>query len=182
MREQLSIAPATWLAGDPIPINNSASVLSTFRPGTAMVVRFRGPHRFYRAAGWDSTRGSMASAYGSWWADELVLAEIGKKIDMFESWLPGHLLNKAWPAQYRGVTALCDDWNDMREMFKMDLPSNQEITGLVGIAASQPQKSNLNSKAKKTPILKGGGEQVYFKRTHTLNSVNPLWVYQIKLW
>ena len=92
-------------------INNSASVLSTFRPGTAKVVRFRGAHRFYRAAGWDSTRGEMASAYGSWWADEMVLAEIGKKIDMFESWLPGHLLNKAWPAQYRGVTALCEDWN-----------------------------------------------------------------------
>ena len=48
---------------------------------------------------------------------------------MFESWLPEHLLNKAWPAQYRGVTALCEDWNDMREMLKMDLPPNQEITG-----------------------------------------------------
>ena len=76
---------------------------------------------------------------------------------MFETWLPGHLLNKAWPAQYRGITTLCEDWNDMREMFKMDLPPNQEIIGLVGIAASQPQKSALNSKAIKTAILKGGG-------------------------
>jgi len=70
----------------------------------------------------------------------------------------------------------------MREMFKMDLPQNQEVTGLVGIAASQPQISTLNATARKTPILKGAAEQVYFKRTHAFNSINPLWVFQIKLW
>jgi hypothetical protein len=124
----------------------------------------------------------MASAYGSWWADEQVLAAIGAKISMFEKWLPQELLKRAWPAQYRGASALCEDWNDMREMFRLDLPAGQELVGLVGLAAPQPQKSTLDPKSRKTPMLQGGGEQVFFKRTSTLNSINPLWVYQEHLW
>jgi hypothetical protein len=34
----------------------------------------------YRAAGWDVKKGGMASAYGSWWADEAVLAHIGSTL------------------------------------------------------------------------------------------------------
>jgi hypothetical protein len=182
MRQEMPVLPAAWLTSAPIPINSPASILSAFKPGTAKVFRFAGPHSFYRAAGWDTKRGSMASAYGSWWADTQVLAAIGAKISMFENWLPKDLLNRAWPAQYRGASALCEDWNDMKEMFRLDLPTGQELVGLVGLAAPQPQKSTLNPKSGKTPTLQGGGEQVFFKKTSTLNSINPLWVYQERLW
>lgn len=182
MREELSVLPTTWLTSAPIPITNAASILSAFKPGTAQVVRFMGPHRLYRAAGWDQTKGSMASAYGSWWADEKVLVAIGAKLSMFENWLPKELLKRAWPAQYRGASALCEDWNDMREMFRLELPQGEALEGLVGLAAPQPLKSTLNPNSKKTPMLQGGGEQVFFKRTPTLNSVNPLWVYPEHLW
>lgn len=182
MREQLSISPAAWLSGSPIPISNPASVMSAFKPGTMKIVRFMGPHTLYRAAGWDSSRGEMASAYGSWWADEMELVKISQKISMFENWLPEKLLRRALPAQYRGATALCEDWNDMREMFKLVLPSRHEITGLVGMAAAQPQKSTLDPHARKTPMLHGDAEQVFFKKTRTLNSINPLWVYTDRLW
>ncbi len=101
---------------------------------------------------------------------------------MFENWLPEELLRRALPAQYRGATALCEDWNDMREMFKLVLPPQEEITGLVGVAAAQPQKSTLDPKSRKTPMLQGGAEQVFFKKTRTLNSINPLWVYPDRLW
>ena len=146
------------------------------------VVRFIGPHRLYRAAGWDSTKGGMASAYGSWWADEMTLVKIGQRINMFEDWLPKEVLQKAWPAQYRGAMALCEDWNDMQEMVKLELPPRNEIIGLVGIAAPQPQKSSLDPNARKTTLLQGGAEQVFFKKTPTLNSINPLWVYSDRLW
>jgi hypothetical protein len=146
------------------------------------VVKFKGPHTLYRAAGWDSTRGEMASAYGGWWADEMELVKISQKLNKFENWLPEELLRKALPTQYRGATALCEDWNDMREMFKLQLPSSDEITGLVGIASAQPQKSTLNVRSRKTPMLQGGAEQVFFKKTQTLNSINPLWVYSERLW
>jgi len=151
-------------------------------PGTVKVVCFTGPHTLYRAGGWDSIKGQLASAYGSWWADAVVLANIGRQLDKFENWLPTALIRQAWPAQYRGVAALCEDWNYMREMFRLELPVKDEIFGLVGLAAPQPQLSKMNPKARTTPMFKGGGEQVYFKKTFTLNSVNPLWVYQTHLW
>jgi hypothetical protein len=182
MREVVSVSPAVWLASGPIVIQNSASVLATFNPGTVKVVRFTGPHTLYRAGGWDSIKGQLASAYGSWWADAVVLANIGRQLDKFENWLPTALIRQAWPAQYRGVAALCEDWNYMREMFRLELPVKDEIFGLVGLAAPQPQLSKMNPKARTTPMFKGGGEQVYFKKTFTLNSVNPLWVYQTHLW
>ncbi|MBK1695473.1 hypothetical protein CKO09_12100 [Chromatium weissei] len=156
--------------------------MSTFKPGTLSVVRFVGSHKLYRAAGWDAKRGQMASAYGSWWADEAELLKINQKIDMFESWLPEDLLRRAIPAQYRGATALCDDWNDMREMFKLVLPVQDEIEGLVGVTASQPRLSTLSAQSRSTPMLEGGAEQVFFKKTNTLNSVNPLWIYPERLW
>ena len=40
----------------------------------------------------------------------------------------------------------------------------------------------MNDRLPTTPMLKGGGEQVYFKKTATLNSVNPLWVFPTQLW
>jgi hypothetical protein len=182
MRQELSITPSAWLASAPIAIVSPASVLAGFVPGGAKVVRFDGPHRFYRAAGWDATRNTMATAYGSWWVDELALIRIGNTLQQFERWLPKALLQKAWPAQYRGMSALCEDWNDMREMFKLDLPSGHQITGLVGPAAPQPRTSTLDPTSRTTPMFKGGGEQVYFKRTATANSVNPLWVHAVVLW
>jgi hypothetical protein len=182
MKEELTISAGSWLASTPIPIPYPNSVLSGFLCGAAKVVRFTGPHRFYRAAGWDSTRNEMASVYGGWWVEETVLAQIGAKITQFENWLPENLLAQAWPIQYRGMTALCEDWNDMREMYKLELPAGDEIAGLVGRAAPQPKLSSMNPSARTTPMLRGEGEQVYFKRTHNLNSVNPLWVYPIRLW
>jgi hypothetical protein len=180
MRQEFSIAPAHWLTTPPIAIPNPSSILSGFH-GIARVIRFKGPHRFYRAAGWDSKNNAMASAYGGWWVDEMILAQIGNKINQFENWLPKNLLAQSWPVQYRGMTALCEDWNDMREMYKLELPTGDEITGLVGPAAPQPKLSSM-SPSRTTPMFRGEGEQVYFKRSHNLNSINPLWVYLVRLW
>ena len=185
MRQGVGTAPSAWLTSGPIVVPNAALVLATFVPGTTKVVRFAGPHTLYRAAGWYVTKtgeGRMASAYGSWWADEMALVAIGNRLAQFESWLPPELLKKAWPAQYRGAAALCEDWNDMREMFKLQLPAGDQIEGLVGVAAPQSQKSTLDPKSRKTPMLQGGGEQVYFKAAPGVNTVNPLWVYETRLW
>jgi hypothetical protein len=183
VREELSISAINWLNAKPIVVADAASVLATFQsPAAAKVVKFSGPHTLYRAGGWDTNKGKLASAYGSWWADELVLARIGSQLEKFETWLPPEMLKQAWPSQYRGVTALCEDWNDMREMFKMKLPAGETIEGLVGPTAPQPQRSKMNPKARNTPMLRGGAEQVFFKRSETLSRINPLWVYSTKLW
>jgi hypothetical protein len=182
MKQELSISPTSWLPSGPVPIPYPNTILSGFLGSAAKVVRFTGPHRFYRAAGWDAKSNAMASAYGGWWVEEMILVQIGAKISQFENWLPKNLLAEAWPAQYRGMTALCEDWNDMREMYRLELPIGQEILGLVGPVAPQPQRSTMDPNARTTPSFRGGGEQVYFKRTANLNSVNPLWVYPVRLW
>jgi hypothetical protein len=182
MREVLPVASISWLSSPPITIPNPASILSGFLGGSGKVVRFKGPHRFYRAAGWDTKNNAMASAYGGWWVDEAILSQIGNRIQQFEGWLPPNSLHQAWPAHYRGMTALCEDWNDMREMYKLDLPPGEEIIGLVGPTAPQPRLSTLNANSRATPMFRGEGEQVYFKRTRNLNSINPLWIYPIRLW
>ena len=182
MREQLSVSPKEWLLSQPIPIPFASSVISAYRPNSLKVIKFKGPHNFYRAAGWDSTKGELASAYGGWWADESELVKINSRLSMFENWLPKELMRKALPAQYRGATALCEDWNDMREMFKLVLPVSDEIIGLVGIAAKQPLNSKYDPRSPNTPMLPGGAEQVFFKKTKTLNSINPLWVHSERLW
>ncbi len=181
MRQEQTLSPASWLTRGPIAVN-PGEVLPNFRAGTAKVVRFIGPHRFYRAAGWDTKRSRMASAYGSWWADEQALVAIANRIERFEDFLPPELLKRAWPAQYRGAAALCEDWNDMREMFRLELPPREELTGVVGLASEQPLHSTMDRLDRRTPMLPGGLEQVYFKRTPTLSAINPLWVHAEPLW
>ena len=126
MRKELDPRPWQWLAASQIPITDVAGVLATFRPGTARVVCFSGPHTLYRAAGWRLKNGKpeRVSAYGGWWADAAVLA---------------------------------------------------------GIGAPQPQHSGLDPKLGSTPILRGGAEQIFFKKTLKLNSINPLRVHSDRL-
>lgn len=181
MRQEQTLQAAAWLARGPIALN-PGEVLSALVPGSARVVRFAGPHRLYRAAGWDGRRGKLTTPYGSWWADEQALVSIGNRLEQFEGFLPPELLRRAWPAQYRGAAALCEDWNDMREMFRLDLPAGEELIGVVGLAAPQPQRSTLDAQDRRTPMLPGGGEQVFFKRTATLSAINPLWVHAEPLW
>lgn len=183
MKELLAVSPEVWLGSSPIVISGAGVNTCNVPPRDSQDVSLRrGPHALYRAGGWDATRSRFASAYGSWWADSLFLATLGARIEKFENWLPDELLRQAWPAQCRGAAALCEDWNDMREMFKLELPAGEELQGLVGLAAPQARRSTISVSSRRTPLLPGGGEQVYFKRTPTLNSVNPLWVYPACLW
>jgi hypothetical protein len=175
VKRRTPLRPSQWLSSPPNPHPRPASVLSAFS-GAPAVYEFRGPHRLYRAAGWDSTRGRMASPYGAWWADEEILVRIGARLDQFEGWLPDHLLKRAWPAHYRGLLALCRDWNDMQEVYQLDLPAADTVQGLVGATAPQPEFSHQDPRSRKTPMYAGGGEQVYFKVK------NPLWVMRTKLW
>ena len=181
MRKELDLTPGQWLAAGPIPIPDVAGVLATFRPGTARVVSFSGQHTLWRAAGWSSKDAKQVSAYGSYWTDADVLVRIGQRLAMFDDWLPDAMLRRALTARYRGAIALCKDWNDMGEMFRMELPAGQELKGVAGISAPQAQHSGLDPELGSTPILQGGSEQIFFKKTYTLNSINPLWVYPDRL-
>ena len=152
------------------------SILPCFL-GQPQVLRYVGPHRFYRVAG-RKVDGDYATAYsGQWWADETVLLQISGRLERAQ-WMSEaeHLL--AWPAQYRALTALSCDWNDMSEMFVLELPVGEELEGLVGLAREQPEFSVKDPMGRHDAkrILQGGAEQIFFK------AKNPLWVRQVQVW
>jgi hypothetical protein len=141
-------------------------------------VRYVGPHRFYRAAGKDAN-GELASAYsGRWWADENVLIQIANRLATAENWMTSGESKRAWPAQYRVLMALSRDWNDMSEIFQLELPAGAVLEGLAGIAREQPEFSVKDplGRHRSNRFLTGGAEQVYFKVK------NPFWVRRVNLW
>ena len=142
------------------------------------VFKYTGPHRFYRAAG-KNAAGGLARAYGGeWWADESTLLEIARKLERAKYWMTKPERVRAWPAQYRALTALSQDWNDMSEMFVMELSPGEVIEGLAGPAKEQPEFSTADPLGRHDPnlVLVGNAEQVFFKVK------NPLWIHKANLW
>jgi len=189
MRELVHVDPEKWLRGTPIAVAAAQDVLRGFdRTKPMAVMRFKGPHEFYRTAGWDETKGKMADPYGCWWIDETALTAMYSKIgrlDMFEGWMTPDVLAriKSLPLHYRALAAICEDWNDFREQLKLILPQGEELTGLCGTVAPQPLKSTMSRTFSKTAWLPGGSEQLFFKRgTASERNINPLWVHWINLW
>lgn len=171
MRSLLPISPVEWLMNPPCPINPDR-VLVNFRPPVA-VYKFKGPERFLRAAGYSKSRGGMANPWGEWWTPEEVLVRIMERLDQFEGWLHADELRRAVPAMYRAAAAICRDWNDLTEIWELSIPDGEELFGLVGQAREQPEYSHLDPGARTTPMLVGGGEQVFIKVK------NPFWVRQV---
>lgn len=170
MRIPLSTPATIWLTSPPSPVppGHVSGILKAFAD-TPKVYRYTGPHRFYRAAG-RTAKGDLASPYGGWWADEKVLIGIAANLEKFEGWLTAGEINAAWPAQYRALTALCTDWNDMSETFCLDLPAGEQVEAMAGVTREQPRESTLDPSLSTSPMLRGGAEQVFMKVK------NPLWV------
>jgi hypothetical protein len=195
MKESVRIDPIEWLRNAPNPLASPEKhVLSGFdRTNPMVVTRFKGPHTFYRMAGFDETKGQMADPYGAWWVDQDVLTSMFSKInrfDMFQGWVPAeHLARmKSLPMHFRALAAICENWNDFREQVKLELPEGEAIVGLAGTVAPQPVRDTMSRTSRKTPWLPGGVEQVYFKQPpkdrrndKQPGSINPFWVHWIKL-
>jgi len=178
LRFPLPITPAAWLSAP--PKNPGAtwtpkSILSCYC-GAPAVYKYVGPCIFYRAAGLKAD-GRLADAYsGEWWVESAVLEHIYNKLAMYNGWLSPSELVRAASAQYRAITALCFNWNDMSEMCCLELPDRESVEGLAGAAMPQPAWSNrgLDPNDPRTPMLRGKGEQVFFKVK------NPLWVEPVR--
>lgn len=173
MRRLSSTTVNIFLSGLP----NAGQIRAAYI-GPLQVYSYSGPHRFYRAAGLNAV-GRQARAYGGeWWADEGVLIEIARRLERSKYWVTHAERQKAWPAQYRALTALCEDWNNMDEIFALELPAGDQLEGLAGTAREQPEFSIYDPRGRHHPdrILVGGAEQVFFKVK------NPLWIHKVNLW
>lgn len=171
MRTLMGISPATWLRNPPNPTSPGRE-LANFRPPVA-VYEFKGPERFLRAAGYSKSRGGLANPWGGYWTPQEVLTRMRMRLDQYEGWLSVDELLKAVPAQYRALAAICRDWNDLSEIWELSLPSGEVLQGLVGRTREQPEYSHLDRKQRRTPMLAGGAEQVFFKVK------NPFWVHRV---
>jgi hypothetical protein len=179
VKKALAIKPVDWLSSPPKSPNAKwvpGQILACYT-GTPTVCKYTGPYVFFRAAGLKAS-GQSADAYsGEWWVESEVLSKIYSSLAQYKGWLTSDELTKATSAQYRAVTALCRDWNDMSEIYCLTLPTNETLEGLSGPAKAQPEWSNrgLNPADPRTPMLRGQGEQVFFKVK------NPFWVRPCKI-
>lgn len=184
MRQEQTLSPSVWLAKGPMAIGNPSAVLQAFQPGTVRVVRFVGPHRLLRAAGWDATSGRPGANQGSWWADEQALALIGARLPQFEASLPPELQRNPWSAAQRGLATLCEDWAELREILRLDLPAREELTGVVGLAAVAPRRggAGVARPGPAMPPATEGAELAFFKRSASLSAINRVWIHAERLW
>ena len=139
------------------------SALATFLPAPPpRVFRFDSPHRFYRAdQGRDFDDGSAGQPlHGAFWIDEVALAALVRKLEMYRGWLTDDELLRARSARYRANGGDLRGLNDLGEVFEMSLPPGQALEGLVGITKEQPQRSTMDASRRTTPMLAGEAEQI----------------------
>jgi len=172
-RTRLRTNPATWLASppNPFPPANVAQVLATFS-GLPSVYVYHGPGLLIRATGSDAY-GKPAAAYGGgYWAEGSILSQVDANLDRFVGWLTAKTIAESKRLQFRALTALCEDWNDLSEFHQMEVPEGEVFEALAGPVKSQPLQSKLDAKASTTPMLRGGFDQVFLKVR------NPFWITQ----
>lgn len=139
------------------------AILNAF-DGIPDTVNISGPRRFLRAAGADN------NPYGRWWFEASVLLGLQEQFDRIP--LPQGHRREAILGRMRAATAISLDWNTLSEFWLMDLPSQQQIEAIVGLAKAQPVFSVHNPLHNPKLLLPGGVKQYYFP------VINPLWVYR----
>ena len=161
MRTLIAISPESSLESFPNP-TGPARMLVNFRPRNA-AHESQGLARVMRAAGLSRSRGGLASLRGQGWTSEEVLDRVRMRLNQFEGSLSADEIRKSVLAQYRAPAAICRDLSDLSEIWELSLHSGQALQGLVGQALEQQMHCHLDPKRRKTPMLVGGAEQVFFK-------------------
>ena len=128
------------------------------------VEEFCGPKKFLRGVGSEN-----AVYAGSWWFDEDLLVRIEEQLSRIP--LPQQDHKTATRVRLRAALAICKDWkNSLEEIWVLEIPQGERLTGLVGTAREQPEFSCAHPEHDPKKILPGGAEQVFFPIK------NPLWV------
>jgi len=131
--------------------------------GTPEAVEFVGPKRFLRAAG------PQNSVFGgSWWFEEKVLIDLENAASRVP--LSARPRSNLIQRGLREKLAVSVDWNPFSEMWILELPAGERVTGLAGRTAFQPIFSVKHPLHDSKQILSGGGIQIYFLVK------NPLWI------
>jgi hypothetical protein len=126
---------------------------------------FRGPKLFLRVVG---AVGRPFS--GEWWFDADLLSRLEAAYSRV--YFQSADKKRAIRDMLRELLAVSTEWNAMTEVWALELPPGEKISGYVGPGAPQKLFANLPLSAQGNRMLVGRAEQIFFPVK------NPLWVKQ----
>lgn len=144
----------------------AASKVAEIRSGIAGVPQeetFTGPKLFLRVVG----PGNRAYS-GEWWFDADLQHGLEAAYSRIYFQTPDR--KAAIRNMLRELLAVSTEWNAITEVWALELPAGQTLTGFSGPGTPQALLANLPLSAKGNRLLSGGPRQVFFPVK------NPLWV------
>lgn len=124
---------------------------------------FTGPRLFLRVVG-----PSNRAFSGEWWFD----GDLEQSLETSYSRLYFAAADRkaAVRAMLRDLLAVSTEWNAMTEVWALELPAGQSLTGYAGLGTPQALFGGLPLSATGNRLLVGGARQIFFPVK------NPLWV------
>jgi hypothetical protein len=166
-----------WLENSPGGLDHErvSAILASFS-GIPTLTSISGPEILLRAVGWIEKDGlpkhSRARAFSGYWVRQSMLLPLYGNLSQFEGWLTNQEQSSSAEWRYRALTAICLNWNDFDEFAEMHVPVGETIPCLIGPVAPQPLRDNMSIDSPRTPVLRGGAEQIYFRS----GDASPFWV------
>jgi hypothetical protein len=155
------------LAAPKAPEEAARDKVKEVRSGLASMRRAKvtGPRTFLRVVG------ATNRAYsGEWWFDVELLETIEKNLSRL--FLPNQDRKEVVRTALREVLAVSAEWNQMTEVWCLDVPKGESLKAYTGPGAPQQLFANLPLSNKGNRALAGGADQYFFVVK------NPMWVTQ----
>lgn len=154
-------APDEWLKDVGATPNKINEVIKSFQAGSTLrVCVYRAKHLFLRFHGAKARTWIFEPNY---WVDGTALASAFERASQFSRLLTDSEISKIAKRNYREITAICHNWNDLadNELWKIDLRGNEVVEGLEGPIAPQPAFAATRTDSASSSLLPGGAMQVY---------------------
>lgn len=129
-----------------------------------------GPKRLLRGTGKTPAGPQQGeeNPFGNWWFEEKLLIEIANRLKPWP--MPADIKATLTQQRLREAMAVALNWNPMVELWCLDVPPGQTLSGLTGLTSPQPVIGKGAPGHDPTWTLRGGHTQFYFP------VVNPFWV------
>lgn len=159
----LNKTPSEWLTGLGFSLKKCDQILQSFEePDSLKVYLFGAPHLFLRAHGRSSRNAIFLPNY---WADGSVCGGAWNRANQFEGWLKDEEIARIAKDQFRDLTAISHNWNELKSgsFWRIALQGSETVEGIQGPVASQPAWSAnpVKGETASKSTLAGGGVQVF---------------------
>ncbi len=132
--------------------------------GVPVEETFFGPKLFLRVVG----RAPQGAYSGQWWFDAAILDGLERAYSRI--YFQAADRKAVIRDMLREILAISKEWNEISEVWALDVPAGNSIVGYTGFGTPQQLFSNLPLSAKGNRMLVGRAKQIFFVVK------NPLWV------